>query len=133
MEIFRIQPSKLSTLSQVNPNYWTLCVSRSQYNEEEIKSSLAEIEKVNDEWQSFQDYVWTNILTDADGEMGTFTGYASDTHRKVCQMLVDCDYVSPSFSQNSHDNCFPVNKWNKEISSLRSKMAKIQKLVNTIL
>lgn len=128
MEIFRPQPSKLSQLPANNPQYFALCVSRSQYSESDILTSLAEIEQVNDEFQSLQDYVYTNILQD----MNVLTGFDTLTHRKISELIYETSYISPSMSENSHRNCFPVAKWQKEIVSLRSKINKIQKLINTI-
>lgn len=132
MEIFRPQPSKLSQLPTCNPQYFALCVSRSQYSESDILASLAEVERVNDEFQALQDYVYTNILSDENGEMSVLKGYATPTHQKIAQMIYEADYVSPHMSENSHRNCFPVNKWNKEIAGLRVKMTKIQRLVGEI-
>lgn len=132
MSIYKPQPSKLSTLSITNPNYWTLCVSRSQYTEQDIVASLVDIETVNDEFHTLQEQIWTNILVDDNGEMNSLTGYASETHEKIHQFITEASYIYPYFSENSHKNCFPVSKWNKDISSLRAKIAKIQKLVNKV-
>lgn len=129
MQVYRPSLNKISQLSINNPRYFALCVSRSQYSESEIVSALVEIEQVNSEWQALQNHIYTNILVDKNGEMSVLTGFATPTHQEISSMIYKTDYISPHMSENSHRNCFPVAKWNKEIVYLRKQMSKIQKLI----
>lgn len=130
--VYRKQESKIDKIRKTNPNYWALLLSRSEYTESEITKVLDEIELINEEWAQFQEYVYNNILTDEIGEMNSFDGYASDLHKEIDNEISKNNYVDAHFSENSHKNCFPVRKWENEISKLRKAIKRIEKLIEKV-
>lgn len=129
MEVYSPTQSKLEILKESNPTYWQLLLTRSEYSSEVINQEIANINEANAKLHSFLTSAY-DLLVYPDGKaMSHIWGFASDAHQELNGMLSDISYISPSFSQNSHSNCFPVSKWQKQVKSLNSQIAKIEKFI----
>lgn len=133
MQIYGPTQSKLQALKQANPAYWQLLLSRSEYSEAQINQGLTSIDEVNARLHSFLTSAY-DLLVWADGKQMNYipNGFASDAHQELSGMLSDISYIYPSFSQNSHSNCFPVSKWQKQVASLGRQITKIEMFVKSI-
>jgi len=129
MQIYGPAENKVLKIKSEKPAYWTLLIYRSKYSEVEIIQALNEIEAVNEKLCTFKSSAY-DLLADEHGEMNSMTGFASDSHKELYEMLLAADYITPNLSENSHNNCFPVVKWNSEVSKLNNKIEKIKKFIN---
>lgn len=120
-QVWRPKPNKLTTLSADNPGYWRILVKRSQYTEAEITQALADGEAVNDRVQAFLEEAYSLLVWEDGRSMGyhnsQYTDYASDAHSTLAMHILQTHYVGLSTSENSHLNCFPVQKWRKQIAA----------------
>jgi hypothetical protein len=130
MQIYGPSQNKIQAIKETNPTYWQLLLTRSEYSENEINQELANIDEANTQLHSFLTSAYDLLVWEDGKEMNYIpNGFASDAHQALSAMLSEISYINPSFSQNSHSNCFPVNKWQKEVKSLISQIAKIEKFI----
>lgn len=133
MQVYGPTQSKLSALKESNPTYWQLLLSRSEYSEAQINQELASIEALNARLHSFLTSAYDLLVWENGQPMNHFpTGFASDAHQELSAMLAEIDYLSPSFSQNSHSNSFPVRKWQTEAAGMARQITKIEKFISKI-
>ena len=133
MKVYRPSQNKILAFKESNPTYWQLLLSRSEYDEDQINQELVNIEEANSRLHSFLTSAY-DLLVWEDGKQMNYipNGFASDAHQKLSAMLSEISYISPSFSQNSHSNCFPVSKWQKQVKSLYSQIARIEKFASNL-
>ena len=131
MQVYRPSQNKISALKESNPTYWQLLLTRSEYSKGEINQELANIDEANTRLYNLLASAYDLLVYEDGRAMSYIWGFASDAHQKLSGMLAEISYISPSFSQNSHSNCFPVSKWQKEVSSLNSQIAKIEKFIKS--
>lgn len=130
MQVYSPTQSKLEAIKGSNPTYWQLLLTRSEYSEAQINQEIANINEVNTKLHGFLASAY-DLLVWKDGKEMNYipNGFASDTHQELSGMLSEISYIYPYFSDNSHLNCFPVRKWQKEVKSLYSQIAKIEKFI----
>ena len=87
------------------------------------------VDTVNNKLSAFLSSAY-DLLVDENGQMDHIKGFASGAHQALSGILAEISYISPSFSDNSHSNCFPVRKWQKEVNSLYGQIAKIERFVS---
>lgn len=130
MEVYGSPENKLFALKSSKPAYWELLLSRSEYSEAEVEQELNNIDVANAKLQSFLSSAYDLLVWEDGKEMNYFpNGFASDAHWQLNEMLSELSYYSPSFSENSHLNCFPVRKWQKEVAHIYKQIAKVEKFI----
>ncbi len=131
MEVYSPTKSKLEALKENNPTYWQLLLSRSEYSEAHINQEIANINEANTRLHGFLTSAYDLLIWEDGKEMNYIpNGFASDAHQELNGMLSGISYIYISFSQNSHLNCFPVATWQKEVKSLYSQIASLEKFIS---
>ena len=132
MQVYRPSLNKVSALKESNPTYWQLLLTRSEYSEAQINQELVNIEEANSRLHGFLTSAYDLLVWEDGKEMNYIpNGFASDAHQKLSGMLSGIHYIYPDMSENSHLNCFPIRKWQKEVKSLYSQIAKIEKFIKS--